>query len=73
MKKECEICNKVFTVYDENEIPAPELVEDCIGYGRLPVQERVYFTVNPFQAEIYEDYTEIWLCWNCYYNSAMDI
>ena len=36
-------------------------------------RENVSYGPNPFAAEIYDDHTDVWMCQECRYESAMDI
>jgi len=43
----------------------------CESCGQY--KEDVEYRENPYNAEIYDDYSEHWLCDNCSWESSMDI
>ncbi len=56
-----------------NEQAADETPETCKDCGKKLPKDQLIFGPDPFQSEIHDDYTEVWLCPDCHYESGQDI
>lgn len=66
LRRKCSDCEQIFYVRR-----AGDPYQD--HYSMKKVHNFVCWTFNPFQAEVYDDHTLMWLCDNCVYESSMDI
>lgn len=57
----------------EEEAAERERRKNTPGYCSCCGSENAMFTVNPYNADMYGDYTQIWLCDNCYDSLLGDI
>ena len=53
--------------------PKPKEIGECISCGEMFLYEDMIFGPDPFDSEINDDDTEVWLCESCHHESGMDI
>lgn len=63
MEETCNICGDVGEVVSKEELREFEPGQPC----------RVAWSTNPFNAEIHNDFTEMWICHRCWEHYSDEI
>jgi hypothetical protein len=61
-RRRCSYCAQVLNMR----------AEDCCDDTEYEINH-VEWRSDPFQSEIHDDYTLLWLCDECHYNSLMEV
>lgn len=66
LRRTCNMCSHVFDVARQGD--------NCYHWKNAPNEPiRVSWTSDPYQEELYEDFTKMWLCDNCWFAARDEI